>query len=484
MKSNQFLRSLLLPALPLAAALAFTFVLSDRAQASALSLDQNFNAPFFATPDFPKTVPLPNGKYMAFFNVDTVEDQSTGSLMRFNGDGTLDTTFSFSTDFSGVTFVASAPGGKLIVAAQKTVYGVFSQAHQVDYILRLNSDGSIDTSFGPAQTTDGAEVRVISLNGDGTIFVCGRFTAFNGQPNYGIVRLLSNGTLDSTFGPTTMTCSAKPFAGDGTCGIWQAAPDFDSNGKILIAGDFVSVNGVATSGVARLNEDGTIDHTFNASGFTPWVDAGGRVRPVRGLVIQSDGKIVIAGRFTVDASFASNPTGSTFKRLPLIRMNPDGSADQSYGYFGISGNQEIGFKANNQIDGLIIQPDDKVIAGGGTIRRFNTDGSLDSTFHNVDLLMNQQDCPFGCAGAFNLAVAADGELFIAGLFSDIDDAVGPPNNHWGVAKVNASDGTLDTSFTTPRKVGTKIEPASFLRQSDGSTFIAFNRLCSNEYSAI
>src|SRR5438309_2271716 len=180
--------------LTIALVAAITAGWNQHVSASALSLDPNFNAPFFATPDFPKVVPLPNGEYMVFFNVDTVEDQSTGSLMRFNSDGTLDTTFSFSTDYSGVTAVALAPGGKLIVAATKTVYGVFSNAHQVDYILRLNSDGSIDPTFGPAQSTDGAEVRVISLNGDGTIFVAGKFTEFNGQPNFGLVRLLSNGT--------------------------------------------------------------------------------------------------------------------------------------------------------------------------------------------------------------------------------------------------------------------------------------------------
>src|SRR5438132_3544024 len=460
---------------------ALASVIGQHAHASSLSLDQNFNAPFFATPDFGKSVPLPDGKYVLFLNIDTLEDQSTGPLIRFNADGSLDTTFSFSTDYSGVTAVASAPGGKLIVAATKTVYGVFSNAHQVDYILRLNSDGSIDATFGPAQPTDGAEVRVISLNGDGTIFVAGTFSTFNGQPNYGLVRLLSNGTLDSTFGPITMTCSSKTFDGDGTCGIWQAPPVFDSNGKILIAGDFVSVNGVNLPGAARLNADATLDTTFKPSSFTPWVDFAGRVRPVRGLVIQSDGKIVIGGRFTVSASFASNPTGGTFKRLPVVRLNPDGTADQSYGYFGFG---PADFKANNQTDGLVIQPDDKVISGGGSIWRFNTDGSLDSSFHNVDLLIGQQDCPFGCAGAFIIAYGSDGKLLIGGVFSDIDDAAGPVNHHWGVAKVN-SDGTLDASFTTSHQEGEKIEPANFFRQANGSTFISFSRLgFSSLYPAI
>src|SRR5947207_2282792 len=112
-------------------------------QASSLSLDQNFNAPFFAVPVLgSRAVLLLDGKYVMFFNLDTVADQSTGAIMRFNSDGTLDTTFSFSHDYAGVGGgVAPTADGKLIVAASKTIYGVSSPLHQVSDILRLNSDG-------------------------------------------------------------------------------------------------------------------------------------------------------------------------------------------------------------------------------------------------------------------------------------------------------------------------------------------------------
>src|SRR5438128_3839349 len=162
---------------------ALASVIGQHAQASSLSLDQNFNAPFFAAPVLgSRAVLLPDGKYVMFFNLDTLADQSTGAIMRFNSDGTLDTTFSFSRDYSSVDAVAPAPGGKLIVAADKTNYGVAdSQQHRLCNILRLNQDGSIDATFGPARSTDGGEVRIITVNADGTIFVCGRFTSFNGQ---------------------------------------------------------------------------------------------------------------------------------------------------------------------------------------------------------------------------------------------------------------------------------------------------------------
>src|SRR5207244_7019354 len=140
-----------------------------------------------------------------------------------------------------VSAVAPTSDGKLIVSAGKVIYGINFAQHQTNDILRLNADGSIDPTFGPAQTTDGGEVRVITVNADGTILVGGRFTAFNGQPNYGVVRLLPNGTLDPNFASVTMTCGSNPFGGPG-CGLW-ADPVVDGNGKIIIAGDFVSGDG-------------------------------------------------------------------------------------------------------------------------------------------------------------------------------------------------------------------------------------------------
>jgi uncharacterized delta-60 repeat protein len=417
---------------------------------------------------------MPGGKYVMFANLDTLEDQSTGSIMRFNSDGSLDTTFSFSHDYDGVFAVASAPGGQLIVGAHKTVYGVQeSRQHQSWDILRLNNDGSIDPSFGPARITDGQEPRVVSVNADGTIFVGGRFTAFNGQPYNGIVRLLSNGTLDPGFAPVTMTCPSNPFGGQGGCGLWTE-PVIQTIGTtkyILIAGDFVSVkdkNNVIMSVrcVARLNSDGTLDNSFNPSGFIPAGFFAGTPRPIRGIVIQqSDNKVVIGGRF-------NDPPLNN--RVALVRLNTDGSRDSSYAAINGSNLPPNGMI---QIRNLIIQADDRVIAIDRSVWRFNTDGSLDPTFNNVDLRAEQQtDTDFVSAEAFNIAPTSDGGFLIGGSFSDINDASGPPGpEHWGAAKLH-SDGSLDTSFTTSHREGSKIEPGIFTRQTDGSVRIVFNSL--------
>lgn len=440
----------------------------------SITLDPNFDAPFFAAPSPPaRAVLLPDGKFVEFFNIDTATNQSTGPLVRFNADGTLDTTFSFSRDYSGVGGVASTSDGKLIIAAGKIVYGVGDpRQHQVADILRLNADGSIDSTFGPAQTTDGGDVRVVTVNKDGSIFVSGLFTAFNGNPTQGIVRLLPNGTVDPNFAAVSMTCPARPFFGNG-CGV-ATEPVIDADGKIIIAGDFIKVNGVDTLCVARLNHDGTLDSSFNASGFVPTGFFNGAPTPLRGIGIQSDNKIVIGGRFN---------GGSCGNHVPLIRLNTDGIRDTDYIYTACLPPNGL-----FQVRGLVIDGNDRVIAIGKSIWRFNTDGSLDSMFHNPDLSFAQQSCAQTdiCPEGFNIAFGDAGTtLFLGGTFSDIDDAGGPSNGErWGAAKFSASDGSLDTGFTTSGRVGFKIEPNSFLRRADGFTLIGFAGFPASYYPPI
>jgi uncharacterized delta-60 repeat protein len=430
-------------------------------------VDPTFHPPYFAVADLPSRVLLlPDGKYVVYFNVETLSDQPTGAITRYLPDGTLDTSFNFSRDYAGVSAVAGLADGKLIVATLGITYGSFDQNHQTDQILRLNADGSIDSSFSStARTTDGAAVRAIAIQPDGKILVGGLFTAFNGSPRRGIVRLLSNGTVDPNFAAVTMTDPPMTLSG-GPSGLWTE-PKVQANGKILIAGDFIGVNGTPCPGVARLNANGSLDSTFQASGFQLNSNF---PRPIRGMVIQSNGQIVIGGKFTVSASFAANHTGMTYTRLPLIRLNSNGSADQSYGYFGSMDTTDSTFA---QIRGLVIQTNNKVIGVDNSVFRFNnTNGSLDTTFRQPDLLIDRSTNLF--PEAFSVNLRADGRVLIGGSFSDVDDAPPSPANgeRWGVAEFN-SDGTLD-SFTTSHRQAQNAYPTSFLRQSNGLTLIAFN----------
>jgi uncharacterized delta-60 repeat protein len=431
-----------------------------RPSGSSILLDTTFNAPFFATQVPPsRAVLLPDGKYVLFASIDTAADHATGPIIRYNANGTFDTSFSFSQDYAGVFAVAPTSDGRLIVTASKVIYGVGDPfQHQINDVLRLNGDGSIDPTFGPAQATDGGEIRVLKVNDDGSIFVGGLFTEFNNTPRQGIVRLLANGTVDPSFAPVTMTCPQFPFFSSG-CGV-AAEPVVDLDGKIIIAGDFIAVNGVSRTCVARLNGDGTLDQSFTPSGFTPFGFNSGTPYPIRGIAIQSDGKIVIGGRFL---------GGNCNNHVPLVRLNIGGSRDNSY-IFADCLPQNGPFLVRN----LVKYANDQIIAVGLSMWRFNTnDGSLDTTFHNPVFAFAQQ-C---CYEAYNIAFADGGtRLFAGGYFSDVDDVGGPSNGErWGAAKFSAANGSLDTSFTTSGRVGYKIQPNSFLRHADGFTLISFAR---------
>ena len=194
-----------------------------RPSGSSILLDNTFNAPFFAV-QFPPSrgVLLPDGKYVLFANINTAADHATGPIIRYNADGSFDTSFSFNRDYAGVFAVAPTSDGKLIVTASKAIYGVGDPfQHQINDVLRLNDDGSIDTSFGPAQATDGGEIRVLKVNDDGSIFVAGLFTKFNNNPRQGIVRLLANGTVDPNFAPVTMTCPSIHLS--QAAAVWRRA---------------------------------------------------------------------------------------------------------------------------------------------------------------------------------------------------------------------------------------------------------------------
>ena len=149
---------------------------------------------------------------------------------------------------------------------------------------------------------------------DGRILIGGRFTTYNGVARSGLARLNADGSLDTSFDP-----------GSGTVGsVYEVIEQ--ANGQVLIAGDFTSYDGVARSGVARLNADGSLDATFD-----PGTGADGKA--IFSLAGQVDGKLIVGGRFV---------TFNGAARVGVARLNPDGSLDNTFnpgtGTVGNSGN--------------------------------------------------------------------------------------------------------------------------------------------------
>ena len=191
---------------------------------------------------------------------------------------------------------AIQPDGKIVVGGNFTSYNGNDQ----NYITRLNSDGSRDTSFTVGTGFDSG-VNAFAIQPDGKIVVGGYFTSYNGTSQNYITRLNSDGTRDTSFTiGTGFNSGVDAFA-------------IQSDGKILVGGFFTSYNGTSQNRITRLNSDGTRDTSFTVgTGFDSGVNA---------FVIQPDGKIVVGGRFTSYNGTAQNR---------ITRLNSDGSRDTSF----------------------------------------------------------------------------------------------------------------------------------------------------------
>jgi uncharacterized delta-60 repeat protein len=180
-----------------------------------------------------------------------------------------------------VNAVVAQPDGKVIIG------GDFNKVNGVSHakLARLFTDGTLDTNY--TAFADGT-VASLALQPDTNLVIGGVFTKVNNHVRYGIARLKSTGVLDDSF-KATPGITGEIFPGvPATVKSIAVQPD----GKILIAGRFTNVNGIPQNSLARLNTDGTVDTRFIASG------SGGVFPQVNSVVIQTNGQVLVAGEFT------------------------------------------------------------------------------------------------------------------------------------------------------------------------------------------
>jgi len=155
-------------------------------------------------------------------------------IARLNSDGTLDTTFDALGTNNTITNVELQADGKIIISGPFTSV---SGNSNFKYLARLNADGTLDPTFNPVLN---AEVSIIKMQPDGKILAGGAFTLVNGFARNSLVRLTQTGAVDNSLS-----------LGSGTDGLIRSI-DIQADSNIVIAGDFRHVNGVERMGVARL----------------------------------------------------------------------------------------------------------------------------------------------------------------------------------------------------------------------------------------
>jgi uncharacterized delta-60 repeat protein/CSLREA domain-containing protein len=243
-------------------------------------------------------------------------------LARLNSDGTLDSTFGGVPD-DAVRAIVVQPDGKIIIAGDFFLYNGIS----CNRIARLNSDGSFDFSFSTGLGSN-AGVTALALQPDGKILVGGGFTNFGSASNTRLVRLESTGSLDGSFNSATLL-SLVPHD-----------IVLQPNGKVLVGGEFINNDSpLGRRGIARLNDNGSEDVSFNPG-------TGTDDHNVEAIVLQPDGKVIIAGQFT---------TFNTTQINRIARLTTTGALDGSF-------NPAPG--ADFPVLAAALQPDGKIIIGG------------------------------------------------------------------------------------------------------------------------
>lgn len=248
------------------------------------SLDVTFNAGVAGRVE---TLLLqPDGRLVVGGAFSSVNGVPRRSLARLNADGSVDAAFTAETDADGVVYaLARQNDGRLLVAGDFTNVAAVRR----ERLARLTADGSPDNDFNPNAAANGP-VFAVAVQPNGRILLGGAFTQVNGAPRSRLARLTADGALDLTFTPGGET--------DGVVNTLGLQPD----GRILIGGAFRFVGGVARGGVARLEPSGSLDTGFGAFGGV----AGGLLPFVYALAIQPNGRVLIGGDFTTVNGVARN----------------------------------------------------------------------------------------------------------------------------------------------------------------------------------
>ena len=431
--------------------------------------------PGFGFSTLSKIEARPDGK-VAIVGEFTNYGSQTGKnyFIVLNSDGTEDTAFSANAIVSGTTSkfsdycksVICQSDNKIVVGGYFILYDGVAKSR----VLRFNSDGTEDTTFTSNAVYDGVNsffsnyVEDLFLNTDGKIYITGEFLSSVQSINR--FRILNtNGTV---FNPSLLVTNKL---NSGVVNVTITQPD----GKLIIGGTFTDFGGqLGKSYLIRLNSDGTEDTAFTSnavvSGVTSKFNSTGFVIRITAIAVQTDGKILLGG-------FFANYNGSTGKNY-LIRLNSDGTEDTAFSDNAVAVSGVAKFNAN--IDVIKLQTDGKILIGGSftnynttgknRLIRLNSDGTEDTVFSGNAVWVSPTT-PRINNQVRTIAIQSDGKILFGGSFTNYNTT---GKNF--LIRLNA-DGTEDTVFTgnavwispTTNRISSSIN--SIAIQSDGKILL-------------
>jgi uncharacterized delta-60 repeat protein len=373
----------------------------------------------------------PDGKILAIFG-----DNST--LYRFNQNGSIDTTFFLNIGY--INFAKLQNDGKILVCKGKRI-----ERYNSDGTL----DPSFDTgtyysvtnsipSIEPIIDIYSISIFDILIQPDNKIVIVGNFDKYHDYFSPGIVRLNYDGSIDTTFSVGSGLNNIKPISSPSANNILNDMIKrhvvIDNNNKLVCFGSIATYNNLLSQNIVRINSDGSKDTTFNniCKGFN------GRAQFIDKF---QDGKLIVAGEFYAYNGELANT---------LIKLNQDGSIDHSFNVIGYGKVNPISYYIDyiqNLLKGVKCTTDNKVYIYGHTggffnnlpfkgIMRLNADGSTDVSF-------NPGEGPAG--EIYDLIIQDDGKIIVDGDFSTFNNSLHQQNK--GIVRL-MSDGSIDTSFST------------------------------------
>jgi len=361
--------------------------------------------------------------------------------------------------------VALQSDGKIVVGGQ-----VGSTSGPLGALVRLTTNGSLDSSFGAGglATSKFDNIRSpmvvgLAIQPDGKILAAATGTVIGG---FRVGRFNKDGSLDTTFG-------INGFA--STSGVVDAGPlVLQSDGKILVAGDeFGAFTG--TGLLVRFDSNGQLDATFGADGIAVLL-----ANSPAAVTLQSDGKILVGS----GASFPPGVIGAELGPVgpgagSLARYDVDGSLDKSFGIAGQVATLVAPFAISVQSDGKILATGSTVTAlvlggnhSGFGLVRLNANGIVDTTFGtHGGTAAGFPNTTLG--GALGMALQLNGDIVLAGEAGNIN----PFAMSFALARYTGT-GNLDPMFGTEGIVTTSFNssPVNWISrvviQTDGKIVVA------------
>jgi uncharacterized delta-60 repeat protein len=315
-------------------------------------------------------------------------------------------------------------------------------------------DGGLDNTFGvngkSVTNVAGPDVGTsIALQSTGKI-VLGGNTTTNSTEKFALVRYLTNGIVDSSFGTNGRTIATFNNVGFPYLSVIKVQQD----DKIIAAG---YVSGSTSFLLMRFKKDGIVDSSFGTDGRV--ITSVGANTFCNALAIQNDGKIVAVG--------------NTECSLVLCRYKTDGKLDSS---FGINGMKLINAGTCDKGNSITLQADNKIVIAGNTwnegvgyflVVRVETNGKVDSTFGKNGIAITSIRATY--SEAFSSAIQSDSKIVIGGTTNYISSKA------FGLVRYKPN-GILDSSFGTFGKVEFKFPgdnwPKDLTLQADGKIVFA------------